>query len=291
MSTEEREQKNQIFAPSTQSTIDPRIQTISAAEKIKSKFGLDLPVETVPLPSSGLVYPINSPLSGKDTIEIKAMTAREEDILTNKVFLKNGTVITELIKSCLVDTTIDPLEMLAGDRNALLVAIRITGYGSEYEVETECSSCNEKSKQIFDLSQLPIQRLSIEPITPGTNLFAFTLPYCKKVVHFKFMTGRDEQDITTLAERQKKAGIKVEAGITTNLAHCIESIDGITNKADIAAFVKMMPARDSLALRTYIKTMEPGIVMKQELVCSHCGHSEEAAMPMGVSFLWPSIAK
>lgn len=285
--SEEREQKNQIFA---QTTIDPRIQQVSSSDKVKSKFGLDLPTEIVPLPSSGLVYPSNSPLYGKEFVEIKAMTAREEDILTNKVFLKNGTVITELIKSCLIDQTINPLDMLTGDRNALMVAIRVTGYGSDYEAETECASCEQKTKQVFDL-RFPIQRLQIEPVSEGTNLFAFTLPYCKKVVHFKFMTGKDEQDITTLAERQKKAGIKVEASVTTNLTYCIESIDGITNKADIAAFVKMMPARDSLALRNFIKTQEPGIIMKQEQICPECGHAEEVTMPMGVSFLWPSVSK
>lgn len=288
--SEEREQRNQVFAAAA-AGIDPRIQQVSAADKVKADFNLDIPVEIVPLPSAGKVYPINHPLHGRDKVEIRAMTAREEDILTSRALLKKGTVISELIKSCLVDKSINPVDLLTGDRNALMVAIRITGYGADYDAEIECTECNTKAPQQFNLGELPIQHLEIEPVEPGMNLFEFKLPYSKKTVYFKFMTGRDEEEIVAMQEKQKKLGLQTDSTVTTNLLYSIVSIDGVEDRGKIAGFVRMMPARDSLALRNYIRDNEPGIRMKQETVCPSCGHSEEVGMPLGVTFLWPSAGR
>ena len=85
-----------------------------------------------------------------ETVDIKAMTAREEDILTSRAFIKKGTVITELIRSCLVDKRIDPNSLLSGDRNALMVAIRVTGYGVEYSTEVTCPVCDTYSFNVKD---------------------------------------------------------------------------------------------------------------------------------------------
>lgn len=285
--SEEREQRNQIFT-GPPAGVDPRIPTTTAAEKVKADFGLDIPVEVVPLPSAGKVYPATSSLYGRETVEIRAMTTREEDILTSKAFLKKGTVISELIKSCLVDKTINPVDLLTGDRNALMIAIRITGYTHEYDAEIECGECNAKASQQFNLAELPIKRLEIEPATPGANLFEFKLPYTKKTVRFKFLTGRDEEEIVATNDKQKKLGLASDQTVTTSLLYSLVSIDGVEDRAKIAGFVRMMPARDSLALRNYIRDNEPGIRMRQETVCPSCGHSEEVSMPIGVSFLWPS---
>ena len=285
--SEEREQRNQVFTGPT-TNVDPRIPTTTASEKVKADFGIDIPVETVPLPSGGKCYPTTSTLHGLETVDIKAMTAREEDILTSKALLKKGTVISELIKSCLVDKTINPNDLLTGDRNALMVAIRITGYTHEYDAEIECVECNTKAPQQFNLGELPLKRLEIEPVQPGLNLFEFKLPYTKKSVRFKFLTGRDEEEIMATAEKQKKLGLASDAVVTTNLLYSIVAIEGVEDRAKIAGFVRMMPARDSLALRNYIRDHEPGISMRQETVCPSCGHTEEVNMPIGVTFLWPS---
>lgn len=286
--SEDREVKNEIFRGAA---VDPRIPTTTAAEKVKADFGLDIPVETVPLPSAGLTYPTSSPLHGKETVDIKSMTAREEDILTSKALLKKGTVITELIKSCLVDKSVDPRDMLSGDRNALMVAIRITGYGAEYDAELECPECGTKGSRQFDLSRLPIKRLTIEPVVQGTNLFACLLPVSRKMVHFKFITGKDEEDMSATAEKQKKLGLASDATVTSNLLYSIVSIDGIDDRSKIAGFVRSMPARDSLTLRNYIKDHEPGIEMRQETSCPSCDHEEEVQMPLGINFLWPSAGR
>lgn len=292
--SDDREQKNAIFA-GQQGTppagVDPRMPRVSQADKVKADFGLDVPHELVPLPSNGKCYPVGSSLHGVDSVEVRAMTAREEDILTSQALLKKGTVITELIKSCLVDRSFNVLDLLSGDRNALMVAIRVTGYGAEYSTEIECPECNVKSSHDFDLGALKIKRLELDPVVLGENLFEFSLPYTKKTVKFKFMTGRDEEEMMSTSQKQKKLGLSTDNSVTTNLLHTIISVDGIEDRAKISSFVKMLPARDSLALRNYIKDHEPGIVMKQETTCNACGHAEEVAMPLGVSFLWPSATR
>ena len=279
--SEDRENRNQIFnAAYAPPGVQPGIQTTTAAGQARADFGLEIPVETVPLPSSGRVYPKDSALFGRETVEIRAGTAREEDILTSRALLKKGTVITELIKSCMVDKTINPIDLLTGDRNALMVAVRITMYTADYDVELECNECGVKAPRTFNLGELPIRRLEIEPVEEGSNVFEFVLPYTKRSVKFRFMTT---------AERQKKLGLmQGESNVTTSLLHSIVSIDGVSDRAKITNFVRMMPARDSLALRNHIHDNEPGIIMRQNVTCPGCGHDEEVSMPIGPSFLWPA---
>src|SRR5690606_20745420 len=136
-----------------------------------------------------------SRLHGASTVEISPMTTREEDILTSQALLKKGTVITALIKSCLTDKSIDPGQLLVGDRNALMVAIRVTGYGHLYDAEVTCGACDTVTNQSFNLAEFPIKRLGIEPVEPGANLFEHQLPYTKKRVRFRFLTGADEEQI------------------------------------------------------------------------------------------------
>lgn len=288
--SEDREQKNSVFAGAIPN-VDPRIERISSAEKAKADFGIEIPIDTVPLPSRGKVYPSNNSLCGKDSVDIKAMTAKEEDILTSRALIKKGTVVTELIKSCLMDKSISVNDMLSGDRNAIMVAVRITGYGEDYDAEVQCNSCGTKYNQTFNLSTLPIKELSIEPVAPGMNLFEYVLPVSKKVVRFKFLTGRDEEDISQMTEKQKKLNLQSDNAITTNLLYAIVSVDGNNDRAAISNFVKNMRAMDSLSLRKYIRNNEPGIDMRQESECTSCGHQEEVSVPMGVTFLWPEAGR
>lgn len=250
-------------------------------------FGYEVPVESVPLPSNGVIYPVESTLHGAETVDIRAMTAREEDILTSRALIKKGTVITELIKSCLVDKTIDVDEMVTGDRNAIMTALRITGYGSQYTVEVDCPECGESSKQDFQLTELPIKRLESDPVALGANLFEFTLPLTKKTVHYKYMTGKDEANISILQERRKKQKLQSDNLVTTRLEHQIVAIDGVKDRFKISQFIRSMPARDSLALRKKIDNTEPGIDMTAWMDCPHCFETSEVRLPMGASFFWP----
>lgn len=260
---------------------------IQTKDVMRDDFGFEVPLESVPLPSNGIVYPAENPLHMCQTVDIRSMTAREEDILTSRALIKKGTVITELIRSCLVDKRVQVQDMLAGDRNAVMVALRITGYGAEYNVEADCPKCGARSKQEFDLAGMPIKRLQIDPVVKGQNLFEFKLPITKKTVNFKFLTGRDEEEISTIQERTKKQGAQADNIVTTRLQYAIVSIDGKTDRSSINGFIRNMPARDSMALRKFIDANEPGIEMKADFDCPSCSDVNEVRVPLGASFFWP----
>jgi len=215
------------------------------------------------------------------------MTAREEDILTSRAYIKSGTVLTKLLQSCIVNKSIKPDDLISGDRNALLVSLRITGYGADYDVEVDCPECGTKSKQTFDLSDLSIKRLEVDPVVMGDNLFEVQLPVTKKNVRVKFLTGHDEREMMITNERKKKSGMKVESAITDRLSRSIVSVGGITDRNKLSFFVKNLPARDSLALRRFLDRHEPGIDMKSWMNCPHCHEQSEVGLPMGASFFWP----
>jgi hypothetical protein len=254
---------------------------------MKDDFGLDIPYEAVPLPSRGACYPTDHPLHGVETVDVKPMTAREEDILTSRALIKKGTVITHLIESCLLDKRVKANDLLSGDRNALMVALRITGYGADYKAEVTCPECSAQSKFEFDLAELPITRMGIEPIEAGMNLFEFELPYTKKKVKFKFLIGSDEEEIQKLESRRKKMGQLSDNMVTTRLQYTVVEIAGVTDRSKINNFIRNMPARDSRALRKHIDSSEPGIEMSSWFDCTACGESSEVSVPLGASFFWP----
>lgn len=284
MSEEEysRAERNEVFTASDASRAGIPVRNV-----MKDDFNFEVPVESVPLPSLGVVYGTDSPLFRQETIDIKAMTAREEDILTSRALIKKGTVITHLLRSCMINKQVDPDEMLTGDRNAIMTAIRITGYGAEYAVEVECPACSERSKQQFDLTTLPIKRLNVNPIAEGANLFEYVLPVSKKKVRFKFLTGADEAELAVMQERKKKQGSAADNLVTQRLMFAIQSVDNVTDKTKIAAFCRNMPARDSLELRRYIDSNEPGVEMKSWMDCPSCLEHTEVRLPIGAAFFWP----
>jgi hypothetical protein len=272
------DRKNEIF------------ESLGASEVMNRPGALtfEVPVIDVPLPSNGKVYPEDNPLHSKKDVSITAMTATQENILTNKSFAKKGTLLTNLIQSCLTNKNIDVKEMLMGDRNTIMVSLRISGYGPDYKVKVTCPECDKPSQQEFRLDQLPIRKLEIEPISTGSNIFEFTLPSSKKKVHFKFLTGRDEEEIAITQAQKKKISVATDADlVTSGLQQMILSIQGVTDKNQIALALPKMPAFDSQALRRYIQDNEPGMQLKGEMVCPNCDHVGEVEMPLGAGFFWP----
>ena len=265
-------------------------ESIPSQNVMKEEFGWEVPVEIVPVPSEGKVYPSGTILHNKKTLQIKAMTAREEDILSSRPLIQQGTVISHLIQACLIDKNVNVRNMLLGDRNALMVSVRITGYGSKYDAESVCPDCNERSTQEFNLSELEIKRLKINPVSSGENLFSFKLPVTGKEVHFKFLTGADEEERSTAADRKKKLmpELKIETNITGRLEQAIVSISGVTDRNKINQFVKNMPAQDSRSLRSYVVKHEPGIDMSAWMSCPHCGETSRINLPVGSNFFWPT---
>jgi hypothetical protein len=261
---------------------------VSREEYAKRELGFDIPVDLVPLPSRGLVYPPGHALQGRDRVEFRAMTAKEEDILMSRAFIKKGTVITELIKSCLMNRDIRVEEMISGDRNALMIAIRASGYGTEYNPTYTCPNCSSNNTLTVDLSNLPIKPLDIQPAEPFANLFRFKLPVSKKTVGFKFLTGEEEEEIIRQLEAKKKRGLLNDNVVTTRLLHSIVEIDGNRDRNAISKFVQYMPARDSLELRKYIDKHEPGVDMSFDFQCAHCDYGQQMQLPIGATFFWPN---
>jgi hypothetical protein len=268
--------KNEIFEAQNESTQSSNLLQL-----------FDVPTISVPLPSKGLVYPTTHPLHGKSTVTITAMTAAQENILTNKSLVKRGTMITQLIQSSLVNKEINALDLIAGDRNAIMVAVRISGYTASYKAEVVCPACDEKSLFEFQLDKLPIKELTLEPLTVGKNLFEFVLPSSNIPVRFKFLTGRDEEEINATLNNKKKVGTEMSDAITTGLLHMITSINGVTDRSQIALALPRMRAFDSQALRHYVQNNEPGIELRGEFVCRMCDFAGEVEMPFGQDFFWP----
>lgn len=270
---------------------EAQVQTPQPQQQMPPQSQYQVPVEIVALPSSGKIYPVGHPLCNEQSVEIKAMTAKEEDILTSRALLKNGTLLTQLLKSCILNKTVDPDEMLIGDRNAILVGIRVTGYGADYAVTVTCPACGQDFLNHFSLAGLKLKNLTATPLQPNTNLFEFTLPSSGQTVHFKLLSGKDEVEVAKIMESKKKLGNPVEAGITTRLFQSVVSINGETERNKVKYLVENMRALDSRALRKYIDEVEPGVDMTQKILCTSCDTQSEVVMPLGMSFFWPDLSK
>lgn len=286
---QQRELRNSIFAAKQAAEkAQGGPAQVSREEYAKQELGLDIPVDAVPLPSQGLIYPEGHALHGAKSVEFRAMTAREEDILMSRAYIKRGTVITELIKSCLINRAVNVNSMISGDRNALMIGIRVSGYGAAYQPQYTCPACETMNELDINLTQLPIKPLSLSPAEAYTNLFRFELPRSKKTVGFRFLTGEEEEKLLKNMEVKKKKGIQNDNLVTTRLLSSIVDIDGVTDRNQIARFVQYMPAMDSLALRKHIDDNEPGVDMTVEFVCQNCDHVQDITLPMGPSFFWPN---
>ena len=243
---------------------------------------VNFPTEVVDLPSQGLLYPKDSPLSsGK--IEVKYMTAKEEDILTSANLIKKGIVVEKLIESLVVDKSIDIDTILVGDKNAILVASRILAYGKEYEVEIDGQTVK------VDLTTLKDKEIDKSVFTKGVNEFEFELPATKRKLTFKLLTSGDEKSIDTEIKGYEKIGDGIGYDLTTRLKNMILSIDGDTKRASINSFVdNEFLSRDSLAFRTYANKIMPDVDMTSEYI-DEDGEEKEFTVPMTVQFLWPTI--
>jgi hypothetical protein len=237
-----------------------------------------LPTEQVELPSKGLLYPEGSELA-KGIIEMKYMTAKEEDILTNQSYIKNGTVLDKLLKSLIV-SPINYDDLLIGDKNAIMVAARVLGYGSEYSFDYNGES------HTVDLSQLENKPLKEELFQNKVNEFTFTLPKSKNTVTFKLLTHKDEQNINRELEGLKKINKDSSPELSTRMKYIITSVEGKREAKDIREFVdKYLLAQDSRALREYIKEIQPDV----DLTFFPDGNSDRVNISIGVSFFWPDI--
>ena len=236
------------------------------------------PTEEVELPSKGLLYPESNPLSsGK--VELKYMTAREEDILSNQSYIQKGIVLDKLLRSLIVNKDINIDDLVTGDKNAIFIASRILGYGKDYNVSIK------DIEYTLDLSRLENKKFDESSINKGINLFSYTMESSGTVIEYKILTGRDEKIIEREIEALKKLNKDSSTGITTRLKQIITSVDGHTEKKDINNFVdNYLLAIDSRAFREHVKNTQPDVNMNYIL-----DNGEEVAIPIGLNFFWPEL--
>ena len=243
----------------------------------------DYPTEVIDLPSEGKLYSKKSPLSsGK--IDVKYMTAKEEDILTSQNLIKKGVVITKLLDSLIVTPGVKSDDLVLGDKNAVMVAARILAYGPEYTCEVSNPTTGETFTNTFNLTDCPFKKL---PKGIEDNDFEIELPISKKKINFKLLTGSDENSINNDLKNVSKLGSPISPELTTRLRHIITAVDGEDSIQVISSFVDSMLSRDSLYLRQEIKRISPDIDMEQEVDIQ--GDTVKVVIPMTASFFWPDV--
>jgi hypothetical protein len=242
------------------------------------------PTETIDLPSGGKLYPEGHPLrSGK--IDIKYMTAKEEDILTSTNLIQKGVVIDRLMDSIIVTPGVKSADLFVGDLNAVMVAARILGYGKDYETELPCVQCSTKFPHRVDLTSLD---MTAPDDVPTVNQFNAKLPTGVEVT-FKLLTRQDELEIEKEVAALKKFNKSIEGDTTVRLNYMITSVNGNSDKKVIRQFSEAMIMRDLRALREEIKRVSPDVNFEVEANCPSCDSEVKVRMPMGVNFFWPDL--
>ncbi len=239
------------------------------------------PTEMVELPSKGYFYFDGHPLSsGK--VEVKYMTAKEEDILTSQNLIQQGTVIDKLLESLIVDKSIKLEDLLIGDKNAIMVAARILGYGKNYEFTYD----GEEHK--VDLSTLNPIDLDFSKFTKGKNEFNFKLPNSEREIVFKLLTQKDENEVDSELVARKKLNKHQSTELTTRMKKMILSVDGNSDRTFINNFIdNEFLSIDSLAFRQYLAEITPDVDMNTTVVNS-AGEEIEVTIPVTLRFFWPS---
>jgi hypothetical protein len=267
--------------PITRPTIT---QPVPPPQKAESRF----PTEIINLPSKGWFYSADNPLSSGQ-LELKMMTAKEEDILTSPNLIQKNIVLDKLLESVVVNKAINLEEMLVCDRNSAFYAIRRLAYGDQYDATLTCPRCGKENAITIDLSKMDSRPFEFEKYTKGENSFQFKLPHSGKTITFKFLTKKDENLIDAELKGMEKVSKDLRKEITTRLSHIITAVDGNDNQGIIRRFVnEELMSKDSLAFRTYLREFMPDIDTTFDFACNNCQLERKEETPMGVSFFWPN---
>ena len=289
MSTRNNEDRFSAPQPDTDIPID----VLEEEPLGPNPFSFVVPTEFVDLPSRGQFYSSTHPLHGKETIEIKYMTAKEEDILTSQSLLEKGLALERLMANLIVNKRIKPDNLLSGDRNAILIAARKSGYGAEYETKVTCPNCSEADTHNYNLDEAVVSlvpegdelaELNVRKTENG--YFAIDLEKNPVTVEFRLLTGKEETYMLRSAEKRKKKKLAQQL-ITDQLKLMIVSINGYTDKDLIEQFVDTMALTDVKILRKGAQEVTPNIELRKEFVCDQCGHEDEIEFPFTTDFFWP----
>ena len=268
-------------------------QAVKAAPTQTTGLSYVTPTEFVELPSRGQFYSADHPLHNQETVELRFMTAKDEDILTSQALLKNGLAIDRLVSNLIVDKNINPDDLLIGDKNALLLAARVSGYGADYKVQVSCPSCGTAQAHTFDLTEFE----NNEGIQPDENsesgvaatdngTFTAVLPRTGYTAEFRLFTAQDEKN--AMQTTAKKAKHKLADSASTDLLKVLlVSVNGVTDKTEVSNFIDNMPAQDARHIRACVQVVTPNVDMKQSCECSSCGAVADVEVPFTAEFFWP----
>ena len=253
-------------------------------------FSFVVPTEFVELPSQGRFYPPHHPLCGQSSIEIKQMTAKEEDILTSRTLLKKGIAIDRLLQSLIVNRSINADDIFIGDRNAIIIATRVSGYGNEYKTAVACPRCTVTVENSFDLNKAHIHNggpdESGEITYNDDGTFSTVLPTTGVTVGFRLLTGTDERNMLNGLESDRKQKSH-EKNITRQILNIVCSVNGDSSSAALNYLVQNIPSSDSRHLRLAYRRIAPNIDLTQDFECSECGFETELEVPLSADFFWP----
>ena len=254
-------------------------------------FSFIVPTEIIDLPSKGMLYPQGHPLHGKDTIEIKQMTAKEEDMLTSRSLLQKGVALDRVLSSIIIDKSINADTLLVGDRNALIIAARISAYGNEYNTKVTCPACGTVQEYNFDLNQQNVYSGSdVEEFVTDTatdGIFTTKLPRTGLNIGFRVLTGADERRLIEGVEMDRKNKKVHERNVTRQLLNMIVSVNDNTTSEAVNYVVENLPSVDVRHLRQAYKAASPNVDLTQHFECNNCGHEQDMEVPLNADFFWP----
>ena len=282
-----RNNEDRIGAPQVPADL-PMPDLVEQQGQTSNQFSYPAPTEFVDLPSRGRFYPEGSSLHGKESVEIRYMTAKDEDTLTSKSLLKKGLAIDRLLQNILVDKSIRLGDMLVGDKNALVVAARISGYGNEYKTKVTCPACTTVQEYDFDLDDQEIKEGGISTNATATDngTWVIDCPKSGVKVEVRLMTGADEKWLATTQANRKKNKLP-ESVATDQLKLMIKSVNGDEKQASINKFINSMPAQDARFVRTTYEELAPDIDLTQHFDCQECGFDMNMEVPFTTDFFWP----
>jgi len=267
---------------------DKRLKDIATAkyntDTVEEALVFDFPTEIVDLPSKGLLYPKGHPLK-KGTIEMKYMTAKEEDILTNQSFIKNGVVLDKLFKALIV-TPCDYNDLLLCDKNAIMIAARILGYGKDYPIKAISPETGDEIEHVVDLTKLHDKKIDWDLIKDGVNEFPLVLPAAKIPIKVRLLSQKYQSKMD--AELKGLAKLKKNAQVSTMMKYVITDIDGETDSAAIRRYVdNKLLAIDSRAIRQHLKKITPEVNLQVEVPDGDSGDTFRSPINIGLDFFWP----
>lgn len=254
------------------------------------KTELKFPTEIIDLPSKGLVYPEGHPLRD-GRVEMKYMTAKEEDILSSQSLIKKGIVLDRLFQSLIIGNgegaPFDYDDLVVGDKNAVMVAARVLGYGKDYDVEINIPQLDEPHRVTVDLTELNDKEFDAEVFEKYGNNIPFELPVSKNVVTLKILNGKDEKSIDHVLKGKRG---QIERSNSTRLKYIITSVDGDSERKTIDTFVdEYLLSQDSLAIKKYIAEIQPDVDLRVKVDIPDEDISEFFDIPIGLSFFWPRV--